>query len=535
VRKREHKKTLGTKDPGVAKERHAAEVTRVRAQWRNLETGVRTITTREAQAYAGEIYRRITGAHADEPGAAWIWRSRLNEYNRLKPLADAGDPYAQMRIEEPIADIVDGFLYDEGLVLDDDSHARLTRAVRDAVLQAHGALLKRAEGDFRPDPDADRFPAIPSKGVEFETLFAAYVRARKPSGNTIKRWKPILEKLVAYAGTNDMSRVTEEKLCEWREHLLQGSIEPRTVKDAYIGCAKAFFGWAKRSKHLQLDPAVGVHVEVPRRTKLRDADFTETEARTILSATLAPFSGLISTEHAAARRWVPWICAYTGARVNEITQMRPQDVFCEDGIWVVRITPDAGAQKSREARNVPIHPHLLEQGFVDFAHSCGRPRLFYSEARQKAGTSGLNPTAARMGQKLAEWVRGLGIDDPNVDPNHGWRHRFKTIAIKAGVQERVVDALQGHAPTTVSRKYGKVDIETRHAAIVLIPRYEVVAAESVDRRKLRDKRASERKSNAGEEALEVRLSRVGPPARSSQDQKRRRSSACMQRTTKMAS
>ncbi|MBJ7407641.1 MAG: hypothetical protein JHD07_31860 [Bradyrhizobium sp.] len=23
-------------------------------------------------------------------------------------------------------------------------------------------------------------------------------------------------------------------------------------------------------------------------------------------------------EHAKARRWVPWICAYTGARVNEI-------------------------------------------------------------------------------------------------------------------------------------------------------------------------------------------------------------------------
>jgi hypothetical protein len=310
-----------------------------------------------------------------------------------------------------------------------------------------------------------------------------------------------------------MSRVTEEKLCEWRDHLLQGSIEPRTVKDAYIGCAKAFFGWAKRSKHLQLDPAVGVHVEVPRRTKLRDADFTETEARTILSATLAPFSGLISAS--TPRHGAGCLDLRLHGRAGERDhQMRPQDVFCEDGIWVVRITPDAGSQKSREARNVPIHPHLLEQGFVDFAHSCGRPRLFYSEARQKAGTSGLNPTAARMGQKLAEWVRGLGIDDPNVDPNHGWRHRFKTIAIKAGVQERVVDALQGHAPTTVSRKYGKVDIETRHAAIVLIPRYEVVAAESVDRRKLRDKRASERKSNAGEESLEVRPSRVGPrPAR----------------------
>ncbi|MEC5293197.1 hypothetical protein, partial [Aurantimonas sp. C2-3-R2] len=33
-----------------------------------------------------------------------------------------------------------------------------------------------------------------------------------------------------------------------------------------------------------------------------------------------------------SRRWVPWICAYTGARVNEITQLRRQDIKQIDGI-----------------------------------------------------------------------------------------------------------------------------------------------------------------------------------------------------------
>jgi hypothetical protein len=59
---------------------------------------------------------------------------------------------------------------------------------------------------------------------------------------------------------------------------------------------------------------------------------------------------------AACRRWVPWLCAYTGARVGELTQLRAGDVQARQGpagsIWVLRLTPDAGQDKesSRRAR-----------------------------------------------------------------------------------------------------------------------------------------------------------------------------------------
>jgi hypothetical protein len=54
---------------------------------------------------------------------------------------------------------------------------------------------------------------------------------------------------------------------------------------------------------------------------------------------------------------------------------------------------------------VPLHPHLIEQGFLAFVRSRGKRPLFYSPARQRAG-SAENTTYVRMGQKLAEWVRG---------------------------------------------------------------------------------------------------------------------------------
>jgi hypothetical protein len=58
---------------------------------------------------------------------------------------------------------------------------------------------------------------------------------------------------------------------------------------------------------------------------------------TILSATLSKFSDNANAETAAARRWVPSICAYTGARVNEITPLPGRDFILRDGIWMERI------------------------------------------------------------------------------------------------------------------------------------------------------------------------------------------------------
>jgi integrase len=97
---------------------------------------------------------------------------------------------------------------------------------------------------------------------------------------------------------------------------------------------------------------------------------------------------------------------------------------------------------------VPLHPHLLEMGFREFASlKRGTAPLFYSIARQR-NPKRKNPTYTSVGNKLGEWVRGLGIKDPLVAPNHGWRHRFKTIARTVRMNPETRDAIQGtfHVP-----------------------------------------------------------------------------------------
>jgi hypothetical protein len=63
--------------------------------------------------------------------------------------------------------------------------------------------------------------------------------------------------------------------------------------------------------------------------------------------------------------------------------------------------------------------------------------------------------------------------DRGVAPNHGWRHRFKTIGMEAGIAQRVLDAIQGQAPRTVADTYGDVTVKTMAAAMGKFPRVEI--------------------------------------------------------------
>ena len=70
--------------------------------------------------------------------------------------------------------------------------------------------------------------------------------------------------------------------------------------------------------------------------------------------------------------------------------------------------------------------------------------------------------------KVSTFVREV-VKDRNVDPSHGWRHRFKTVGIEQEVAMRVLDAIQGHAPRNASEDYGDVTIKAKANAVAKFP------------------------------------------------------------------
>jgi integrase len=199
----------------------------------------------------------------------------------------------------------------------------------------------------------------------------------------------------------------------------------------------------------------------------------------VLKATLEPPPPRMEPHNAAARRWVPWICAYTGARPREACQLRAEDIrqHPNDGFWYARITPEAGTVKGNEAREVPLHPHLIEQGFAAFAQGRARGPLFYDpEARRKLKVvDAANPLRGqwvKSRDKLSVWVRSLGIDDLGISPNHAWRHTFKRRAASAGIERRFRFAMCGHASKEEGDVYETPTLEDLAAEIPKFPRYE---------------------------------------------------------------
>lgn len=127
----------------------------------------------------------------------------------------------------------------------------------------------------------------------------------------------------------------------------------------------------------------------------------------------------------AAKQWVPLLGAYSGARVGELCQLRAEDVRQEDGIHYIRITPAAGTVKSGLFRDVPLHDHIVEEGFLEFVKNSGTGPLFYRAGPRRGKTSAAETVSGRLGK----WVRSLGVIPEEIQPSHAWRHRLKTWGV----------------------------------------------------------------------------------------------------------
>jgi integrase len=307
-------------------------------------------------------------------------------------------------------------------------------------------------------------------------LFDGYLVEAMPQPATVKRWRPLIAHFIRFLGHDDASRVTVEDVVRWKQELLAETAggKPvrgaKTVRESYLAALSVTFAWGVENARVPTNPVKGVTVRSPKAEKLRERDFTKDEVLTILRATQGPLSENLTPEHALARRWVPWVCAYTGARVSEITQLRAQDVAKIDGTWSILITPEAGGQKSQTARTVPMHEHLVEMGFGDLAASKGEGPLFYDPLRGRGG-SDANPQYKKVGERLGAWVRRIGVNDPAVQPNHGWRHLFISIARDVGMDPEAREAIPGHAPSTEGRKYGRRSLAFLAKEMEKFPRF----------------------------------------------------------------
>jgi integrase len=348
-------------------------------------------------------------------------------------------------------------------------------------------LKRNAEGDYSPDQKAERFPEwqrdptnTPKGAITISDLLAGWeveARAKDKSSKTVKEYTSIIRRLIAFLGHDDAARVADYDLLRWKDHRLAEGKSLKTIAHSDFACFKAVFGWGRDNRRIPTNPAKEIKIKLGRKAQEREEQgFDAQEARAILSAALSYHRARGEfAETACAKHWVPWLCAYTGARVGEMVQLRKQDIRREGTNWVVIITPEAGRVKNKRTRVVVLHRHLVELGFVEFVHSAKGPYLFLT-ARNKQEALG---RIVAVKNRLAQFARAI-INDKRVAPNHGWRHRFVSVARASEIEDSVIYAITGHAPPNVGGAYGDVSIEGKAKAMAKFPRYTIDGAETVE-------------------------------------------------------
>ncbi|MGN6311879.1 MAG: tyrosine-type recombinase/integrase [Xanthobacteraceae bacterium] len=479
-----------------------AEVETRIATLRAAENGEgQPLTKLNAIALAGRWYLWFTGQHEADPGPAKHWEDLTNyflwevlhshapeEYHE-NPKADphwewAKEPDVREAVRPVVAELgrTASFLMSEGIALTPEANALFVDAVSDNLLLAFALLKQRAIGDYSPDDTPRAFPAYTEgfqaqqSGLDCWQLFEAFVAATSLAPSTVSRWRAVFLKLQKDFSDVSASSITEDQARKWIGNLTGPKRSAETVASVWIPAVRRVFSWGEREKHVRKNPFAGAKVEKPKKQRLRETEaFTPEEISMILSATLEYTAPKSTFE--GAQRWVMWLCAYSGARAGEITQLRGADISKRDDFYVMTLTPEAGTIKTNEARTVPLHEHVIAQGFLRFVEAKGKGPLFSNPPRpRKVPIDPLKPPrppAQTTRARLGAWVRELGVDDPAVSPTHGWRHTFKLLADRAGISEKMSDAITGHAPVNEARKYGRAPVQDMAEALKKFPRYQL--------------------------------------------------------------
>ena len=160
---------------------------------------------------------------------------------------------------------------------------------------------------------------------------------------------------------------------------------------------------------------------------------------------LARFFGRTEREDGAVL-WLPRLLLLTGARLEEMAQLRSEWFVRRDGVDVIDLH-DAQVKSAHNRRYIPLHRDLLDLGILDLVSRS--PDRLFPELRYR-------PSAERwsgaISMKLNRTIdEALGRDRRLTV--HSLRKTFEHAAYVIGVPKPSINAITGHKPGDVSEEH----------------------------------------------------------------------------------
>lgn len=246
-----------------------------------------------------------------------------------------------------------------------------------------------------------------------------------------------------------------------REAATLGKSDPqvRTINPTNLNAYMARFGsllnWAVAEEYISRNPSRGLQLAETVHPQDRRRPFSIQQLQRIFSAPVylgcknqeggyAVAGQVIAT---GARYWVALMGLLTGARLNEICQLDVADIRLIEGVTCIVITEesldglrDKSLKNKASVRIVPVHPVLLQLGFMSFVGQKQREGALKLFDDLPLGAKGFRSVA--YSRWFARFLVSASANAP-LTCFHSFRHGFRDAARNARIDRDIVLRLGG--------------------------------------------------------------------------------------------
>lgn len=308
----------------------------------------------------------------------------------------------------------------------------------------------KVQGQKERAKPATQTSTDPNYGARKPTLLHLYEdwRLKQTRQRSVRTMLRTVHEFRDIHGSLAVESITRQHARDYRDLLTERGLAKDTVENK-IGFLATLVrhGMVEIVEDLQRNPfeKIAVTGGTGLRPKKNRRAYTIAELNQIFAGGLYTGELKVRGQLLEAAYWLPLLGPFVGARIEEICQLRVEDVHRVNGVWCLRICDldeDQKLKNDGSFRRVPLHEEVIRCGFLRHAAQmklAGHKRLFPSLLNENE--NGVYSNAA--GKWFGRYLDSVGLSDHRLD-YHSYRYFFRQQCSLCGVEEEPRDALTGH-------------------------------------------------------------------------------------------
>lgn len=319
--------------------------------------------------------------------------------------------------------------------------------------------FERLEQALKPPPPARGRVSTPLISVAFQT-FCAQKRSegawKDPEHGERYDYGPIVTELIQASGDRPIGSLAVEHVRAFKAKILADASSSAT-KAKKLGRIKSFLNWARDEQQLTSVSTAILQLSGRKIDSAHYEAFSDDDLKKLFNSPAYRDQSFAK----ASEFWLPLLGLYTGARINELAQLHLDDISEHDDVPVLSIN-DEGDKRTKtpaSSRKVPIHPRLIEAGFLEYhqlVRAEGWQRLFPELTRSNIPKNGYGKEPGKFFTKYRR-AQGVSLDADRKKVFHSFRTTANSMLRFAEVPQERRERLIGHESEGTNNKVYRPD------------------------------------------------------------------------------